>query len=164
MSGERLPDETERSGNTEPQGSAYGVNRRRFISAGQRLCGSLHVHGTLLARLHLGPAKALLTRGKAMKHSHTKKAPITPGTRLAAPLATGQVPINNATYRRLVEIAGITNSQMARYTGMSESYSAQVRAGTRTHVSANWLMHAAAHLAVRLGEPARVTALLMRTD
>lgn len=99
-----------------------------------------------------------------MKDSETTTPRVTPGTRFTEPLHTGQIGINNATYRRLVEIAGITNAQMARYTGMSESYSAQVRAGTRTHVSANWLTHAAAHLAVRMGEPARVTALLIRTD
>ena len=99
-----------------------------------------------------------------MADSPSTSPRVTPGTRFSEPLSTGQVAINNATYRRLVEIAGITNAQMARYTGMSESYAAQVRAGTRTHVSANWLTHAAAHLAVRMGEPARVTALLISTD
>ena len=99
-----------------------------------------------------------------MKDSTATSTAVTPSAKDLPPLVTGQIHINNTTYRTLVEIAGITNSQMARYTGMSESYSAQVRAGTRTHVSANWLTHAAAHLAVRLGEPARVTALLMKTD
>ena len=55
-------------------------------------------------------------------------------------------------------------SQMARATGLSESYCAQVRSGTRTRVSATWLARAAEYVAVFVGDPLRVAAALVKVD
>lgn len=99
-----------------------------------------------------------------MNGSQATKPRVTPCRSPEEPLRTGMRRVDNALYRTLVDHFDISNSQMARATGLSESYCAQVRSGTRTRVSATWLARAAEYVAVFVGDPLRVAAALVKVD
>ena len=69
--------------------------------------------------------------------------------------------INAEVYRWLVDMVGISNLQMARATGMSESYAAQVGNGTRVRVNVDFVNRAALYIAARMSEPVVITRVLL---
>ena len=97
-----------------------------------------------------------------MANDSTGNPPIvTPYTGLSAPSSRHMTRVSWDTYRRLIDMAGISNAEMARATGMSESYVAQVSSGTRVRVNTGFLNRAAVYIAARMGEPVVVMGILV---
>lgn len=85
----------------------------------------------------------------------TTTVPVTDSTRDLTPSR-----VDLGVFRRVLDVCGITNHQLARATGYSASYVAQIRAGSRQRVSIRFVDAASSYLAVRLGETVVVTRLL----
>ena len=102
-----------------------------------------------------------------MPDSQTATPQVTPCTQRTAP--SSQPPrhmtgVNVGVYRWLVDIVGITNNEMARATGMSESYAAQVGSGTRVRVNVDFVNRAAIYIAARMSEPVVITRALLTKE
>lgn len=69
--------------------------------------------------------------------------------------------LNWGAYRWLIDMAGISNLEMSRATGMSESYVAQVGSGTRVRVNVDFVNRAAIYIAARMSEPVVVARILL---
>lgn len=89
---------------------------------------------------------------------------ITPHTRHMEPSRTGLVHISMRNLRALMEMTGVSNSELADATGFSEAYVAQIRSGYRSDAQARWAEEAAIYLARRLGEPSCIVRLLLAED
>ena len=97
-----------------------------------------------------------------MTHDSSTGTPkVTPSGRSMAPSTRHITRVNADAYRYLIDMAGISNAEMARATGMSESYAAQVSSGTRVRVNTDFLDRAAAYIAARLSEPVVVMRVLV---
>lgn len=55
-------------------------------------------------------------------------------------------------------LAGVSNGELAKGTGYSRAYVAQVRSGSRRRVSIAFLTRAGNHLGALLAEPGRLAA------
>ena len=99
-----------------------------------------------------------------MKDSRAASPQVPPNTGLTAPLCRHMTGINAEVYRWLVDMIGISNSQMARATGMSESYAAQVGSGKRLRVNVDFVNRAALYIAARMSEPVVIARVLLTKE
>lgn len=99
-----------------------------------------------------------------MKEPTAKWQQVTPSTGLTAPPCRHMTGINAEVYRWLVDMIGISNLQMARATGMSESYAAQVGSGKRVRVNVDFVNRAALYIAARMSEPVVITRVLLAKE
>ena len=99
-----------------------------------------------------------------MDDSHTSNPEVTPSTRRTASPTRHMAGLNAEVYRWLVDMVGISNREMARATGMSESYAAQVGSGTRVRVNVDFINRAAIYIAARMSEPVVITRVLLAKE
>ena len=99
-----------------------------------------------------------------MNDSHAASPQVTPSTPRTAPPSRHMAGVNAEVYRWLVDMIGISNREMARATGMSESYAAQVGSGTRLRVNVDFLNRAALYIAARMSEPVVITRVLLAKE
>ena len=98
-----------------------------------------------------------------MHDSHTATPEVTPSTPHTA-LERHMAGVDADAYRWLVDMVGISNLEMARATGMSESYAAQVGSGRRVRVNVDFLNRAALYIAARMSEPVVITRVLLAKE
>ena len=92
----------------------------------------------------------------------TVKSPqVTPNIQRMGPSSRHMAVLNWEAYRWLIDTVGITNKEMARATGMSESYAAGVGSGTRIRVNTDFVNRAAIYIAARMSEPVVVARILL---
>ena len=99
-----------------------------------------------------------------MPDSQTATPQVTPCTQRTTLPSRHMTTVNMGVYRRLVHMVGITNNEMARATGMSESYAAQVGSGTRVRVNVDFVNRAAIYIAARMSEPMVITRALLTKE
>ena len=99
-----------------------------------------------------------------MNDSQTTTTQVTPCTERTPPSSRHMATVNAGNYRWLVDTIGITNLEMARATGMSESYAAQVGSGTRLRVNVDFVNRAAIYIAARMSEPVVITRVLLTKE
>ena len=116
------------------------------------------------ARLHQSLPTHRELSGMRLGAPHTKPGEITPQERCSRASSRHHTDINGEVYRWLVSMIGISNREMARATGMSESYAAQVGSGTRIRVNVDFLNRAALYIAARMSEPVVITRVLLAKD
>lgn len=67
-------------------------------------------------------------------------------------------------FRMVMDMAGVSNQQLADATGVSRSYVGQVRTGMRTKVSQRFMSKAGDYLARILGETGRLAVGLIALE
>lgn len=71
------------------------------------------------------------------------------------------VRVATMTFRMVMDMAGVSNQQLADATGVSKAYVGQVRAGMRTKVSQRFMSEAGNYLGRVLGETGRLAVGLI---
>lgn len=89
---------------------------------------------------------------------------VTENNRGSARLSGASVPVSVDTFRKLMDLAGVSNQQLADAAGVSKGYVGQVRSGKRTRVSGKFLLKAGDYLGRILGETGRLAVGLMREE
>ena len=99
-----------------------------------------------------------------MPDSYATPPQVTPCPQRMTPPSRHMTTVNVGVYRWLVDVVGITNNEMARATGMSESYAAQVGSGRRVRVNVDFVNRAAIYIAARMSEPVVITRALLTKE
>jgi len=91
-------------------------------------------------------------------------ARVTESNRGSVPHRSALVTVSVERFRLVMELAGVSNQQLADATGVSKGYVGQVRLGSRTRVSQKFLSRAGDYLGRILGETGRLAVGLVVED